>query len=237
MQRILEKIQGVIGPWAHEFLVLATSWWALRAYVIIAALAVLAASFWIAQRQRTWLLSLSPGNFDRSFRGPKPKREDSIKRRLHELHAFKNSMLRSAASSLAWLILFGLAIPSALVILGTQYYGWFDPSGHILVDDKLHPLSHPGTSETFWFVASQLSLGVVGSPASFAGTFGLHVPNVSFDQVNPVSDAVVLAYRYFVGVFGGVFGHFVLTLIRVARTTGPKDTELREALSSLSAAR
>lgn len=234
MHGTLDKLYNEISPWLHEFVRIATSWWAQRAYVVVAAIVITAISFWIAQRQRSWLIGLSPGNFDRSFQGPHPTRKKTIEKQLGQLRDFKNSMMRSALSSLGLLFLFGLAVPSAMAILGMIHYSWFNPSGHLLVDEHSRPLTSPSVAESFWFLASQSSLGVVGSPASFAGAFGAKIADVSFDHANAVSDIIVFGYREFLGLFAGVLTHFLLTLGRVVSSTGPKELELNAALAGVS---
>ena len=236
MQEFLQHAQTELSVWLNDIIMLATSWWALRLYAAAGALLVLALSFWIARRLRKWLLSLKPGNFDRNFSGPKPTRKQSILKQLDRLHAFKRTKIFSALGSLVLLIVFGFVVPSLLIGLGIVYFRWFNPAGHLLIDGVSHPLNMPSPWQTFWFLTSQVSLGVAGSPASIAGNFGAHIANISFDRGNPISVIAVLAYRYFVGTFGGVFGHFMWTLARVLGSTGPKEEELNAALSAISSA-
>lgn len=237
MQGVLRQAQTELSVWLNDIITVGTSWWALRLYVAAAALLFLALSFWIAQRQRRWLLSLEPGNFDRSFSGPRPSRKQSILKQLDRLHAFKRTKIFSALGSLVLLIVFGFVVPSLLIGLGIVYFRWFNPAGHLLIDEGSHPLNMPSPWQTFWFLISQVSLGVAGSPESVAGSFGAHIANISFDHGNPISVIAVLAYRYFVGAFGGVFGHFTWTLGRVFTSTGPKEEELNAALGAVASSR
>ena len=203
MHALFEQILRDFPHWLHASVALATSWWALRVYAVAMAVAVLAASFWFAQRQRGWLMGLEPGKFRSLLPRPQAQAQKfQIQKQLAKLHAFKQSKVLSAFGSLGLLILFGFVVPSVLIGASIAWYRWFDPSGHLLVGNGARPLGAPSLPQTFWFVVSQMSLGVAGSPASVAGFFGAHIAAVSFDRSNPVSVLAVLGYRYFVGAFG-----------------------------------
>ncbi|HEY4345931.1 MAG TPA: hypothetical protein VGN05_16390 [Parvibaculum sp.] len=201
--------------WARDQIEL---WWAMawphltsdvamRLYVVVAALAILVGSIYLAYRMMSELRKIELGEFAFRQRGRKPRTQKSIDTLRERIKEFRARRWRFFLTRLAALLVFGFIIPSTGLYLSGAYYDWFDATHHAFV--AIHGgdvVAAPRPMILLAFVFNQLSHGTM---MDF-----LEVFHVDFGQVvnNPDNYAFSLAvflYRSFVGTFAVVLLFFI----------------------------
>ncbi|HVY32930.1 MAG TPA: hypothetical protein VG960_00790 [Caulobacteraceae bacterium] len=229
MAHMWTELIAAATPYWNALIAAATSWLALRIYVLAAAGAIAIGSVWYAQTQSAEFFEMARKP------GPPPTRLKTIQRHFDEASQFRRARTLTFLGRAARVIGFGFVVPSALLLLGLHHYAWFRPgAAPLLASNGCYSKEvQPSLWQTALFVASQLTMGVTESRLSgslIAGTSRLHASE-SFLPADSVVGALVVFYRYFVGAFTTLVIRLGLSTFRAITTVESRYQTLKQALA------
>jgi len=188
---------------------------ALRLYVLAAGAAVLAFALFQAYRDHKFLDQLSADDFQKTFRGPRPIREKTKRKRQREIEAFRRNRWRTVWIRLIKLLILGVVVPSAMLAAAAYWYQWFDPvRAPFLIVGTQQTVTHTDLPKLAFFVLDELMRG------GFLDTlevFRIEPHFLTHNHDNKVFSAGVLAYRTFVAIFEPTVLWFSFRAFMIAR--------------------
>ncbi|PHS22360.1 MAG: hypothetical protein COA85_11780 [Robiginitomaculum sp.] len=170
---------------------------ALHIYTWIAILLVFSllviTAFFLLNR----IKQFSTNNVIEKFKGPEPKRERSIKRRIKRMKAFASSVILTIARNAAALVLVGMVLPGIMLGVIVAKQDWIMPGTYAL---SLNDVPTRGTQfsqrELIVFVADQ---ALKGGLSDAIEVFDIGLGDVRNNPENRWFSALVFLYRLLSG--------------------------------------
>ncbi|WP_339743211.1 hypothetical protein [uncultured Maricaulis sp.] len=144
-------------------------------------------------------------------RGRKAQKPDTIRRHIREFESYAENAIRLAAIRTGFVLMFGVAIPGALLAVLVIYQDWLMPGTALLLDA---PASGAGPQTLIGFVLDQAMRG--GLSDAFE-VFDLSLSPVRNNPDNVIFSWLILGYRIIAGV---IFAVIPFLLIQIARGAG-----------------
>lgn len=214
-----EVVQTTTLAW-HEFWPAASSPAALRVYVLVLIATILIGAALAAYRSKKKLTEIQNIALNMSFPGPNPAKEDSIEKRRKVLLENAERELCPFRSAMWRLLVTGFVVPTAIFLIGTVFYGWFDPAGFPFLDlTRGAPLRSADASTIAWFAINQFSHGAFFDVLE---VFDINIAAVANNPKNWWFSGAVLLYRTMVSAF------VVALVIALAQFVYVKDTFRRK---------
>lgn len=172
---------------------------AQRAYVLTAGAAFLGFALWSAWREHQFLDRLSATYFNKQYRGRKPIRQKTIRRREREAAEFRRHRWREVWGRVGKLLILGVLTPTLLLAVGAHFYGWFD-ADHVpfVVAETRAPIETLSALQMAMFVVDEL---LRGGFLDVLEVFDVAPYFVTHNPDNFIFSSAVLVYRTFVAIF------------------------------------
>lgn len=190
----MEDILNAVPVWAKDEL-------AQRYYVGSAGIILIAFCFYRAWREYMTLRGADPRNVlsPEQRRGRPPSTIRGWTRRAKRDAEEAKHKFWTLVYGAGRVALLGVGVPTAMLLLLTLYYSWFDPYAVAVIDARNgSPITDPTLQDAGIFVAGALAKGLL---FDLIEVFQIHVSRLTNAPDNYIFSAAVLVYRAAANLF------------------------------------